>query len=332
MQYRNIASIDNYGLNAGYEGSALRGRLRYVVNVTEALARRVEKYAARSGAAVFGNARVSYAFEARAPRLPSPRTTWRADRRSRVRRSVRSSARRSAARGIRATLSGAVPGWRALSYRLSANYVTTDRGAYVVGPNSTGERHVRRAYALPRSAVVAGCSTTFRRNMAVRTILIIGVMTAAAAGCLDVTSVEVAPPMRVSPRCRAVPRVHVSRELAEQPGCSESFSACSQNDACLSAYLCSVDKAAMREQDAAHFVRMPCASEAGIASLNDPRSRSRRRSSSACRALRAGVLPQPVTRCHGETQRGPLHGPDGATARRRGRERRDRRVAPRSPS
>ena len=108
--------------------------------------------------------------------------------------------------------------------------------------------------------------------MAVRTILIIGVMTAAAAGCLDVTSVEVAPPDASVAGAAGLCQECMFRENSpEQPGCSESFSACSQNDACLSAYLCSVDKGCYAGSKTQLIsCGMPCASEAGIASLNDP--------------------------------------------------------------
>ena len=40
-QYRNVSSIDNYGFNASWEGSSMFGKLRYGLNVTGAIARRI---------------------------------------------------------------------------------------------------------------------------------------------------------------------------------------------------------------------------------------------------------------------------------------------------
>ena len=138
-QYRNIASIDNWGLNGGYEGSLGHGRFRYVLNVTEAIARRPGP----AGAAVplvvapqvFGNARAAYAFGGKWPTVGL---------------AVRYLGKRPSDRAfgagfepapfaaplaeIRLTLTGVVPGIKALNYRLSGSHLTTDGGAYVVGP------------------------------------------------------------------------------------------------------------------------------------------------------------------------------------------------------
>jgi hypothetical protein len=63
FQFRNVAQIENYGVNASYEGSLLEGRLSYGANLTAAYAR------VESGGlirlmtvtpSVYGNARVSY--------------------------------------------------------------------------------------------------------------------------------------------------------------------------------------------------------------------------------------------------------------------------------
>ena len=70
-QYRNVSSIDDYGLNAGYEGSFLQGKLRYAVNVTEAVARRPDGRGQDLPLVVapqfFGNARLAYTFDAPLP-------------------------------------------------------------------------------------------------------------------------------------------------------------------------------------------------------------------------------------------------------------------------
>src|SRR5262249_36010147 len=64
-QYRNVSSIDNYGFNAGYDGSFAEGRLRYAANVTGAIARRNDPDVGSAPLTVapqfFGNLRLSYA-------------------------------------------------------------------------------------------------------------------------------------------------------------------------------------------------------------------------------------------------------------------------------
>jgi outer membrane receptor protein involved in Fe transport len=63
--YTNVARIDNYGLNAAFEGAFFRGRLRYGLNLTSAFTR--EDLGDGSppkllavGPSLFGNARLSY--------------------------------------------------------------------------------------------------------------------------------------------------------------------------------------------------------------------------------------------------------------------------------
>ena len=64
-QYRNVSSIDNYGFNAGYDGSFGEGHFRYAANVTGAIARRHDPNGGDAPLTVapqfFGNLRLSYA-------------------------------------------------------------------------------------------------------------------------------------------------------------------------------------------------------------------------------------------------------------------------------
>lgn len=138
-QYRNVSSIDNYGFNAGYEGSFAERRLRYGTNVTGAIARRTEVGGVQEPLTVapqlFGNARVSYDFGTGFPTLGIA-THYLAKR----------PADRAFGAGftpapfapaqleLRATLVGAVPGIKGLSYRGTLNYAMSSRSAYVVGP------------------------------------------------------------------------------------------------------------------------------------------------------------------------------------------------------
>ncbi len=141
-QYRNVSSIDDVGFNAGYEGSFFQTRLRYAANVTGAYSRRAEASGAQVPLAVvpqiFGNARVAYA-------LPGDLPTLAVAGRFLGTRPVEPAfgagfnpAPYAPAFGeLRATVSGSVPLLRGLSYRASASYALTDRGAYVVGPFQT---------------------------------------------------------------------------------------------------------------------------------------------------------------------------------------------------
>ncbi len=71
-QYRNAGSIDNWGLNGGWEGSAFTGRLSYAFNVTSAYTR-VRTPQGLSLIRVtprwFGNARIAYDLQEQLPIL-----------------------------------------------------------------------------------------------------------------------------------------------------------------------------------------------------------------------------------------------------------------------
>jgi outer membrane cobalamin receptor len=139
QQYRNISSIDNFGMNARVEGTLVDGRVHYAVNGTAAFTSLTdEAFGATHPPAVtpqlFGNARIGYDF---GERLPS------------IGLAARYLARRPAARAfetyfaqpayvdpqleLRLTVSGPVPMLRGLSYRGSLDYAFSDEAAYIVG-------------------------------------------------------------------------------------------------------------------------------------------------------------------------------------------------------
>lgn len=138
-QYRNVASIENYGFNAGYDGSFAEGRLRYALNVTGSIARgnSADRGSEPLGVApqFFGNARLSYALPTGWPALAIAAQFVNkrpADRAFTGRFSPAPYAPANVE--LRGTVSGAFPGVQGLSYRLSVDYNFAGRGPYVVGP------------------------------------------------------------------------------------------------------------------------------------------------------------------------------------------------------
>jgi outer membrane receptor for ferrienterochelin and colicins len=139
-QYRNTSEVQNYGLNTAIEGGLAAGRISYGISVTAAIAeKRDEGGTARLPVAprLFGNARVAAVpFQdgptvALATQLLGPRS---ADLASGFAPTPFAPTQLQ----LRLTISGDVPKVSGLSYRLLANYRVADRGAYVVGPVTSG--------------------------------------------------------------------------------------------------------------------------------------------------------------------------------------------------
>ncbi|MET0592163.1 MAG: TonB-dependent receptor, partial [Polyangiaceae bacterium] len=141
-QYRNVASIENYGFNATYEGTSAGGKLRYGTNLTGAVARYQSESIDRQLPLVprtFGNVRVAYDLQGNLPTFAV---------------AMHYTGSRIADRAwdggfqffpvappqaeLRGTISGPIPGLKGLSYRLMANYIFGDRGPYVVGFSQGG--------------------------------------------------------------------------------------------------------------------------------------------------------------------------------------------------
>jgi outer membrane receptor for ferrienterochelin and colicin len=137
-QYRNVASMDNYGVSASYDGSLADGALRYGISATEAFTRR--KAGARSeplpvAPRFFGNVRIAYAPGGL---LPTPALALSyvgsrlADRPIEAGEPILEV---SPMAQIRLTLTGGIPALTGLSYRLSGAATTSARGPYAAGPN-----------------------------------------------------------------------------------------------------------------------------------------------------------------------------------------------------
>lgn len=154
-RYANSVSVDNVGMNAGYEGAAIAGRLRFGLNFTAAITHIDPGDGSGSqippvAPEAFGNARVSYDLGAKLPTLAL---------------ASRFSGRRLADRfydggftpppsappalALRATVSGAFPAVPGLSYRASFDYSFARVEPYVVGANIYANASVPRAELAP---------------------------------------------------------------------------------------------------------------------------------------------------------------------------------------
>jgi outer membrane receptor protein involved in Fe transport len=140
-QYRNAASIRNYGLNAGVDGTMGVDRFQYGLTLTAAVAERLEGGMSQRltvAPQLFGNGRLAFVPGGKLPTLAL---------------AAQFLGRRAADHAndggfvptpyapiqlqLRFTVSGAVPGLAGLTYRALVNYAVSDRGPYVVGPVTT---------------------------------------------------------------------------------------------------------------------------------------------------------------------------------------------------
>jgi outer membrane receptor for ferrienterochelin and colicins len=141
-QYQNVANIENYGFNGTYEGALAGDALRYGLNVTGAIARREDRLGiarpVEVAPRVFGNARILYDFPDDWPAL-GVAAQWKSS--ALTDRSLdggwATMPTAPAQLELRATVSGPMPGWKVLSYRVSADYAFADRAPYVVGLHQT---------------------------------------------------------------------------------------------------------------------------------------------------------------------------------------------------
>jgi outer membrane receptor protein involved in Fe transport len=136
IQYSNVANIDNYGWNGGWEGSALERRLRFAANATGAFTRIVQGSVSAYpplAPQIFGNAHVTYLL---GPSLPvatvavfglGPRA---ADRTAPNGATLPAA---PAVADVRVALTGRVPSLRAIGYAVTAHYATAGYGPYTTG-------------------------------------------------------------------------------------------------------------------------------------------------------------------------------------------------------
>ncbi|HEY6560464.1 MAG TPA: TonB-dependent receptor, partial [Polyangiaceae bacterium] len=139
-QFRNVASIDNYGLSGSFDGSLAEGSLRYGISATEAFTRRKASALPEPLPAApqfFGNLRIAYAPGGLIP-TPALALSYIGSRLAD--RPLDTGApipEVSPMAQLRLTVTGKIPGVSGLSYRLSGAATTTSRGPYVAGPNLT---------------------------------------------------------------------------------------------------------------------------------------------------------------------------------------------------
>jgi outer membrane receptor for ferrienterochelin and colicins len=137
IQYTNVARIDNYGWNGGWDGSSLRNRLRYGVNATGAFTRLVQGGVSTIppiAPQIFGNARISYAAGGYWPTATCAIFAMGSRPADRTTSSGGMLPDAPASADLRAVLTGRVPLVRGLAYVLAADYVTASHGPYTTGP------------------------------------------------------------------------------------------------------------------------------------------------------------------------------------------------------
>jgi outer membrane cobalamin receptor len=170
-RYANSGELDNYGLNAAYDGAALGGRLRFGLNLTSAIAR--SDAGDGTGAQVpvvapqtFGNARAAYDLGGDLPTLAL---------------AVRFTDRRLADRfydggftpgpsappfvALRGAITGVLPPLPNLRYRVGAEYSFTRDQPYVIGATLYANDNVSRAELAPtaRARAFIGLEYAFER-------------------------------------------------------------------------------------------------------------------------------------------------------------------------
>ena len=173
-RYANTGRVDNYGLNAAYDGAALAGRLRFGFNLTSAITH--TDAGDGSGAQVpvvapqtFGNARAAYDLGGNLPTLAlALRFTDRriADRFYDGGFTPAPSAPPFVA--LRGAVTGVLPPLPSLRYRLGAEYAFTQNQPYVIGAGLYANDNISRAELAPtaRARVFIGFEYAFDRSAA----------------------------------------------------------------------------------------------------------------------------------------------------------------------
>jgi len=173
-RYSNAARLDNYGMNAGYDGAAFAGRLRFGLNVTSAITTiddgdgegpKVPPVAPQT----FGNARTSYELGGALPTVAF---------------ALRFTARRLADRvydggftpspsappllAARLALTGVVAPLPGLSYRVGGEYSFVRVEPYVIGATLYANDNVSRAELAPtrRAQAFVGLEYAFEHSPA----------------------------------------------------------------------------------------------------------------------------------------------------------------------
>lgn len=160
-QYRNLSRIDNWGMNAAYDGALLRNSLRYGLTVTSAFTRQEragsEPLVPTVGPQVFGNARVAYSL---GETLPTVALALQYQGRRLVDEFYEGEFSErpvvAPAWSLKATVSGDVPGVKTLEYRVGGSYSFAKYSPYAIGANVYGSDGPADLAPLPRLSVFAG--------------------------------------------------------------------------------------------------------------------------------------------------------------------------------
>jgi outer membrane receptor protein involved in Fe transport len=142
-QFRNMSSLENYGVNALYDGALAGGALHYGATVTAAVARRTRAEGdTRLALApqLSGNLRASCTLPGALPTLAvAGQLLGRRPAERAFDGDFATAPYAPAQLRLRGTVSGAVPLAPGLSYRASADWTSAQHGPYIVGPLQTGQ-------------------------------------------------------------------------------------------------------------------------------------------------------------------------------------------------
>jgi outer membrane receptor for ferrienterochelin and colicins len=137
-QFANVAGVDNYGWNGGWEGSLAERRLRFGANATGAFTRLQQNGQSvypLVAPQVFGNAHVAYAIGDGWPTVALA-TYWMGPRAAdRPSPSGATLPPAPPVADLRLAVTGRVPPIRGIGYVVTADYVTADHGPYMAGPD-----------------------------------------------------------------------------------------------------------------------------------------------------------------------------------------------------
>jgi outer membrane receptor for ferrienterochelin and colicins len=152
-QYQNVPSIENFGVNGGFEGSVARGRLAYGLNVTTGYARLqlpTGNQRITVSPSLFGNARVSFDFAGRLPvvglaaHFSDRRLSDAGDFSGFVPLPYA-----PASLDLRGTAAGPFPRVKRLSYRVLGNYAFESSAPYTAGLKSLNARYMPQPELIP---------------------------------------------------------------------------------------------------------------------------------------------------------------------------------------
>lgn len=163
-QFRNVARVANYGLDASYEGSLRDGRFSYGANLTASYARLTTNGETRLMTvtpSIFGNARVSYDFGGGRPVLAfASQITGRRLADYSQDPGVIGLHYAPPTVDFRLSATGKIPRLSALQYRISADYSVTTTNPYAVNTGGDNENQTELIPAV-RATLLFGLQYSF---------------------------------------------------------------------------------------------------------------------------------------------------------------------------